>query len=354
MSDIPGAIPTVEVTGNGGRPALDRTEPQISAATAATLAAVEKGARTAAVHADRSAMRHRRAPTAARLRAGRRMAVDRAAPALDYEDHGQSTRSALAKPSDQIVLAGRLGPFRTALGPLAAEHGDRRSALASRVRRPSSGAARRHDRPHSHGVPPDIGGLVASLAKRWNPYSAPSAWSRAIAAGRRRSSATADRFSPRCGAASGWFGLDPGALWLGTKNIRQGATLIGELASPGARAAPARCPLPDGRTRSFRPAGRPRSAMGITAWPRLGQAAADDADLRVAGLGLLFFGVWLIQVLAAEDFWGGLAGRRLTSCRCACCSRYWPYPGADQLPIRVGRAASWREYLTIDFGSWPR
>ena len=43
VSDIPGAIPTVEVTGNRG-PRLATAPTQISAATAATLAAIEKGA----------------------------------------------------------------------------------------------------------------------------------------------------------------------------------------------------------------------------------------------------------------------------------------------------------------------
>lgn len=43
VSDIPGAIPTVEVTGNRG-PRLATAPTQIPAATAATLAAIEKGA----------------------------------------------------------------------------------------------------------------------------------------------------------------------------------------------------------------------------------------------------------------------------------------------------------------------
>jgi hypothetical protein len=171
VSDIPGAIPTVEVTGNGG--------PQ--RATAATLAAVEKasygtvGPASApqlfmlidpqCIYSVRSYQQLRGFAQAGKIRL---LIVPLSV--LDYEDHGQSTRSALAllsKPADQIVPAWQAGDVAGPVSPNSEARLRQNMAIAEAIgvkgtptfvwKKPD-GTIGRID-----GVPPDIGGLVASV-----------------------------------------------------------------------------------------------------------------------------------------------------------------------------------------------
>ena len=154
-----------------------------------------------------------------------------------------------------------------------------------------------------------------------------------------------------------WFGSTP-ALWLGTKNIRQGATLIGELASR-VRARPRRDARFRTEKRGVFDLRATAFSYGITVAElerRLSARRRQTAltAYGLAGLGLLFFGVWLIQVLAAED-----SGARLLLTidflpLCLLFALLAFYQALINFQIRAGRAASWREYLTIDSGFWPR
>ena len=89
---------------------------------------------------------------------------------LDYEDQGQSTRSALAllsKPSDQIVPAWQAGDVAGPVSEQAASRLRQNMAIAEAIGvkgtptfvwKQPDGTIGRID-----GVPPDIGGLIASL-----------------------------------------------------------------------------------------------------------------------------------------------------------------------------------------------
>ncbi|MEO8715008.1 MAG: hypothetical protein ABI369_08340 [Acetobacteraceae bacterium] len=179
VSNIPGAIPTVEVTGGGPQP---RTAPtQRSAATIATLAAVEKatygtiGPASApqlfmlidpqCIYSVRSYQQLRGYAQAGRIR----LSIVPLS-VLDYEDHGQSTRSALAllsKPADQIVPAWQAGNVAGPPSPNGTARLRQNMAIAEAIgvkgtptfvwKKPD-GTIGRID-----GVPPDIGSLVASV-----------------------------------------------------------------------------------------------------------------------------------------------------------------------------------------------
>ena len=182
VAKIPGAIPTVEVSGQDATPAA----PQAAAtaepvATAATLAAVEKadfatlGPATApqlfmmidpqCIYSVRAYQQLRGFAQAGRIR----LSVIPLS-VLDYEDHGQSTKSALAllsKPADQILAAWQVGDVA---GPITSEAPARlrqNMAIADAIGmkgtptfiwRKTDGTIGRID-----GVPSDIASLVASI-----------------------------------------------------------------------------------------------------------------------------------------------------------------------------------------------
>jgi len=71
-------------------------------------------------------------------------------------------------------------------------------------------------------------------------------------------------------------------------------------------------------------------------------------------LGVLFFSAWLLRVLAAEQpgprvF---LAIEFLPVCLMFLLLAF--YQALINFQIRVGRTASWRDYLMTDAGFWPR
>jgi len=181
VADIPGAIPTVEVTGNGSGPQLVGAADQASAATAATLAAVEKAAYGTigpasapqlfmlidpqCIYSMRSYQELRGFAQAGKIR----LSIVPLS-VLDYEDHGQSTRSALAllsKPADQIVPAWQAGDVAGPVSEAAVSRLRQNMAIATAIGvrgtptfvwKRSDGTIARID-----GVPPDIGALVASV-----------------------------------------------------------------------------------------------------------------------------------------------------------------------------------------------
>lgn len=182
VAKIPGAIPTVEVSGQDAAPASPQTAAAAEpVATAATLAAVEKaefatlGPATApqlfmmidpqCIYSVRAYQQLRGFAQAGRIR----LSVIPLS-VLDYEDHGQSTKSALAllsKPADQILTAWQVGDVA---GPITSEAPARlrqNMAIAEAVGmkgtptfiwRKTDGTIGRID-----GVPPDITSLVASI-----------------------------------------------------------------------------------------------------------------------------------------------------------------------------------------------
>ena len=182
VSDIPGAIPTVEVTGNGAGSQRATAPTQASAATAATLAAVREatygtiGPASApqlfmlidpqCIYSVRSYQELRGFAQAGKIR----LSIVPLS-VLDYEDQGQSTRSALAllsKPAEQIVPAWQAGDVAGPVTPEAAPRLRQNMAIATAIgvkgtptfvwKKPDGSIGR------IDGVPPDIGALVASVA----------------------------------------------------------------------------------------------------------------------------------------------------------------------------------------------
>ena len=182
VAKIPGAIPTVEVSGQDAASAAPQTAAAAEpVATAATLAAVEKadfatlGPATApqlfmmidpqCIYSVRAYQQLRGFAQAGRIR----LSVIPLS-VLDYEDHGQSTKSALAllsKPADQILTAWQVGDVA---GPITSEAPARlrkNMAIAEAIGmkgtptfiwRKTDGTVGRID-----GVPTDITSLVASI-----------------------------------------------------------------------------------------------------------------------------------------------------------------------------------------------
>jgi thiol:disulfide interchange protein DsbG len=184
VANIPGAMPTVEVSGHAGPDILgpaaaDTTDPTI--ATAATLAAVEKadygsiGPTSApqlfmlidpqCIYSVRSFQQLRGFAQAGKIR----LSIVPLS-ILDYEDRGQSTRSALAllsKPTDQIVSAWESGDVGGPVSPQAADYLKQNMTIASAlgvkgtptfIWRKADGSAGRID-----GVPMDVGALISSI-----------------------------------------------------------------------------------------------------------------------------------------------------------------------------------------------
>ena len=183
VAKIPGAIPTVEVS-DGATPTAGQAAPSgdvAPQATAATLAAVEK--------ADYATLGPPSAPQLFMLvdprciysvrsyqilrdyaRSGKiRLSVVPLS-VLDYEDHGQSTKSALAllsKPADQLLAAWQFGDVGGPISPDAVSRLKQNMAIADSIGlkgtptfiwRKSDGTVGRID-----GVPTDIGALVTSV-----------------------------------------------------------------------------------------------------------------------------------------------------------------------------------------------
>jgi len=183
VAKIPGATPTVEVS-NGAAPTAGQAAPSSDAApqaNAATLAAVEK--------ADYATLGPALAPQLFMLvdpqciysvrsyqilrgyaQSGKiRLSVVPLS-VLDYEDHGQSTKSALAllsKPADQLLTAWQFGDVGGPVSPDAASRLKQNMAIADAIGlkgtptfiwRKSDGTVERID-----GVPTDIGALVTSV-----------------------------------------------------------------------------------------------------------------------------------------------------------------------------------------------
>ena len=182
VAKIPGAIQTVEVSGQDAPPAAPQTAAAAEpVATAATLAAVEKadfatlGPATApqlfmmidpqCIYSVRAYQQLRGFAQAGRIR----LSVIPLS-VLDYEDHGQSTKSALAllsKPADQILTAWQVGDVA---GPITSEAPTRlrqNMAIADAIGmkgtptfiwRKTDGTIGRID-----GVPTDITSFVTSI-----------------------------------------------------------------------------------------------------------------------------------------------------------------------------------------------
>jgi thiol:disulfide interchange protein DsbG len=183
VSSIPGAIPTVEVAGDSAPSgtAAGAGAQVVPMATAQTLAAVKTasygsiGPASApqlfmlidpqCIYSVRSFQQLRGFALAGKIR----LSVVPLS-ILDYEDRGQSTRSALAllgKSADQLIPAWQSGDVA---GPVAKDAGDRlrqNMAIASAIGvqgtptfvwRKSDGSVGRVD-----GVPTDIGALVSSV-----------------------------------------------------------------------------------------------------------------------------------------------------------------------------------------------
>jgi protein-disulfide isomerase len=183
VAAIPGAVPTVEVAADGepstasdARPASDG-----AASTSEALAAVEKAAYgtigpTSApqlfmlidpqcIYSVRSYQELRAYAQAGKIRIS---IVPLSV--LDYEDRGQSTRSALAllsKPSDEIISAWQTGDVGGPIAPKASELLKQNMAIAEAIGikgtptfiwRKIDGTVGRID-----GVPMDIGELVSSV-----------------------------------------------------------------------------------------------------------------------------------------------------------------------------------------------
>ena len=182
VAKIPGAVPTVEV-GSSDAPAatLATSTTDKPIATAATLAAVEKadfatlGPASApqlfmmidpqCIYSVRAYQQIRGFAQAGKIR----LSVIPLS-VLDYEDNGQSTKSALAllsMPADQLLTAWQVGDVA---GPITSEALERlrhNMAIAGAIGmtgtptfvwRKTDGTIGRID-----GVPPDIGSLVASV-----------------------------------------------------------------------------------------------------------------------------------------------------------------------------------------------
>ena len=183
VSSIPGAIPTVEVAGDaGGSPATSVPSPTAGPlGTAAQLAAVEKsdygtiGPASApqlfmlidpqCIYSVRSYQMLRGYAQAGKIR----LSVVPTS-VLDYEDHGQSTKSALAllsKPADQLLTAWQTGDVG---GPISSDAPNKlrqNMAIAEAIGlkgtptfvwRKTDGTVGRID-----GLPTDIGALVSSI-----------------------------------------------------------------------------------------------------------------------------------------------------------------------------------------------
>ncbi len=184
VANIPGAVPTVEVSGNTGptpAAAAATGSPEATVAGAEVLAVVQK--------ADYGSIGPASAPQVFELvdpqciysvrafqqlrafaQAGKIRLSIVPLSILDYEDHGQSTRSALAllsKPTDQIVPAWQSGDVGGPVTPQGAALLKRNMAIASAVgvkgtptfiwRKPDGSVGR------IDGVPMDIGALVSSV-----------------------------------------------------------------------------------------------------------------------------------------------------------------------------------------------
>ena len=183
IRNIPGVIPTVEVSGGSGAPAAAAAPglPEASVAGAETLAAVKKagygsiGPASArqlfmlidpqCIYSVRSFQQLRGFAQAGKIR----LSIVPLS-ILDYEDGGQSTLSALAllsKPAEQIVPAWQSGDVGGAVTPQAGEMLRQNMAIASAIgvkgtptfiwRKPDGSVGR------IDGVAMDIGTLVASI-----------------------------------------------------------------------------------------------------------------------------------------------------------------------------------------------
>ena len=182
VAKVPGAVPTVEV-GSSDAPAaaLATSTTDKPIATAATLAAVEKadfatlGPASApqlfmmidpqCIYSVRGYQQIRGFAQAGKIR----LSVIPLS-VLDYEDNGQSTKSALAllsKPADQLLTAWQVGDVAGAITSEALVRLRHNMAIAGAIGmtgtptfvwRKTDGSIGRID-----GVPPDIGALVASV-----------------------------------------------------------------------------------------------------------------------------------------------------------------------------------------------
>jgi hypothetical protein len=141
-----------------------------------------------------------------------------------------------------------------------------------------------------------------------------------------------------------WLGSTP-VQWLGTKNIREGATLIADLASR-VRGWPR-------RDRRFRTEKQGDFDLRATAFS-YGITVAELERRLSRRRRLVFFVAWLLQVLAADG-----AGRRLLLAVdflpfCLLFMLLAFYQALVNFQIRMERTASWRDYLMTDCGFWPR
>jgi hypothetical protein len=185
VARIPGALPTVEVSSNGGpdtsAAAAVNTTQAATEATMAVLGAIEKadygsvGPASApqlfmlidpqCIYSVRSFQQLRGFAQAGKIR----LSIVPLS-ILDYEDGGQSTRSALAllsKPVDQLVPAWQSGDVGGPVAPRAVDLLKQNMAIASAIGvkgtptfvwRKADGSVGRIE-----GVPADIGALISSV-----------------------------------------------------------------------------------------------------------------------------------------------------------------------------------------------
>jgi hypothetical protein len=155
----------------------------------------------------------------------------------------------------------------------------------------------------------------------------------------------------------GWLSASP-VQWFGHRSVRRGATFIGDLVN--------RIRTPAQRDLGFKTAERGAFDLHATAW-RLGLTVAElrkrlDGRRRqtalaaytMAALGVVFFSAWLLKVLHTPTASGRmlLAFDFLPLCLLFVLLAF--YQALVNFQIRVGRAASWREYLTTEDDFWPR
>ena len=154
-----------------------------------------------------------------------------------------------------------------------------------------------------------------------------------------------------------WVAATP-VQWLGTKPIREGATLVSGLAGR-VRARPNRDPHfrtgDDGRfDRRATAVSYGISERELEGRLRSRQRQTAITAFALFGLGVLFFAAWMLRVLGTAS-----AGARLLLAIdflpfCLLFVLLGFYQSLVNFQIRIGRSAGWREYLTTQTGFWPR
>jgi hypothetical protein len=145
---------------------------------------------------------------------------------------------------------------------------------------------------------------------------------------------------------------------MGVQHIRRGASFIGDLSD--------RIRVRSGRDRRFKTAELGAFDLQATAFSY--GISLDELQRRLlmrrkqtaltaylmGSLGLTFLGAWFIKLLLTP-----MTGARLILAfdflpLCLLFVLVAFYQALLNFQVRIGRAASWREYLTTERGFWPR